>query len=76
MRLFGGYIALLGGFIGVVGMAYAIYLRNIDIPGGLIFGLLIANGLYATWMKLSGRDGQKKKVGGPLSPKKKKEDDA
>jgi len=70
VRAFNGTFALIGGFIGLVGFGYGLYNHSLDVLGGLIFALLILNGLWATWRKVTGRGSGR--VRGPLSKRKRR----
>ena len=65
----GGSFALIAGFIGLVGLGVMIgnlKLEAFDPIGGAIFGLMLLNGIYAVYLRVSGKD-QVKKKRGPLS---------
>ena len=72
MRIFNGTFALLGGFVGIVGMGFAVYNHTLDFVGVLLFGGLILIGAVATWYKVTGRDAETRARKGPLSGKRKK----
>lgn len=66
----GGPFALIAGFVGLVGLGVMISnvkLYGFDPLGGVIFGLLVLNGLYAVYLRLSGRSAPGSKKKGPLS---------
>jgi hypothetical protein len=55
----GGVFGLIGGFVGLVGLGYMISrvdYQALDPVGVLLFGLLLLNGLWATWRRLTGRE--------------------
>lgn len=65
----GGTFALLGGFVGLVGLAAMIARWNNwggDPIGLVIFALLFVNGLIAVYRRVSGAEDRAKKRG-PLS---------
>jgi uncharacterized membrane protein required for colicin V production len=65
----GGPFALIAGFVGLVGLGMMISnakLYGFDPVGGVVFGLLLLNGLYAVYLRISGKEAVKKKRG-PLS---------
>ena len=60
----GGSFALIAGFIGLVGLGMMISnlkVEAFDPIGGVIFGLMLLNGLYAVYLRISGKDRIKKK---------------
>ncbi|MFH0883246.1 MAG: hypothetical protein V2A56_09700 [bacterium] len=65
----GGSFALIAGFIGLVGLGVMIgnlKVEAFDPVGGVLFGLMLVNGLYAVYLRVTGRE-RKKKKWGPLS---------
>ncbi len=70
----GGLFGLIGGFIGLVGLAWMIgnlKTHAFDPIGGLLFGLLLLNGLWAVYLRFSGKERARRKRG-PLSSKSKR----
>lgn len=62
----GGSFALIAGFIGLVGLGMMINnlkVEAFDPIGGILFGLMLLNGLYAVYLRISGKDRMKKKKG-------------
>ena len=69
----GGTFGLIGGFIGVVGLATMIAnlkTTAFDPIGGLIFSAFLINGLIATYRRVTGREAPRSK--GPLSTRSRK----
>ena len=57
-------MALIAGFIGLVGLGVMIgnlKVEAFDPVGGAIFGLMLVNGLYAVYLRVSGKERLKKK---------------
>ena len=70
----GGMFALLGGFVGLVGLSAMIArwsTYGADPVGLVIFAVLLANGLYAVYRRGSGMDERSTKRG-PFSGSKRK----
>lgn len=66
----GGPFALIAGFVGLVGlglMISKIKLYGFDPLAGIVFGVLLLNGLYAVYLQLTGKAEPSKKKKGPLS---------
>jgi len=62
----GGSFALIAGFVGLVGLGVMISnlkTEPFNLVGGVIFGLMLANGLYAVYLRVTGREFKKKKRG-------------
>jgi len=60
----GGPFALIAGFIGLVGLGMMISnlkVQAFDPVGGVIFGLMLLNGLYAVYLRITGREVKRKK---------------
>ncbi|GBE30210.1 MAG TPA: hypothetical protein ENH10_00045 [Bacteroidetes bacterium] len=70
----GGMLALIGGFVGLVGLStmisrYSTY--GADPVGIIIFSIMLLNGLYAVYRRVTGTEEQARKSG-PLSGRKRK----
>ncbi len=67
----GGTLALIGGFVGLVGLAVMFSNRwshGADPIGILLFSLFFLNGLYAVYLRVTGKE-RKSRSKGPFSGK-------
>ncbi|MBD3167329.1 hypothetical protein GF324_12070 [bacterium] len=67
-----GPFGLILGFIGLVGMGYGWANHTLDMVGYILFGLLIAVGLWTVYRRVSGKTEENAKPRGPLSSRKRK----
>lgn len=64
----GGPLGLLAGIVGVIGLGFMISNLKTDAfdpLGGIIFGVMVLNGIWVVWKRMTGREDSGKK--GPFS---------